>query len=76
MKKIQIFLFPVTVLIAAVLAWQAIGKYIDIKTQEVKNQAVQGCLQVATYTFTNGKGVTTIEPIEKDYIQCLKLKGF
>jgi len=48
-----------------ILAWQVAKEYL-------KNQAVQGCMEVSSYTFTNPKeGVTTVEPIEKSFQKCL-----
>jgi hypothetical protein len=40
----------------------------------LRHQQVQGCMEVSSYTFSNGEGVTTVEPIETSYTKCLELK--
>lgn len=48
--------------------------------QNLKNQAVQGCLETSVYrsqrTDANGMVVTTEEPIKPAVENCLQLKGY
>jgi hypothetical protein len=50
------------------------GVYYLQSEKWLQHQRVQGCMEVSSYTFTDGKGVTTVEPIETSYTKCLELK--
>lgn len=76
MQIVKYILSVLAVLVTVGLAWVSLNQYLGIKAQETKNQAIQGCMELASYTFQDGKGVTTVEPIEKSYLKCLELKGY
>jgi len=72
MKKINlnIVLVIITIMIGMTLVWIRVGEYLKIT-------AVQGCMEVSTYTFIDVKtGVTTSEPMDQSIDKCLKRKGY
>lgn len=50
-----------------------------LTTQYLKNQAVQGCMEVSVYRserIQDGMTITTEEPIKTTVENCLQIKGY
>jgi len=50
--------------------------YLTLSKEKANNDAIQGCMQISTYTTHQpDKGVTITEPVPGAYNKCLELKG-
>jgi hypothetical protein len=65
-----------TLMVVMVVVYVLGNRYMEIQESQVRAEAVQGCMTVSSFTYENGEGVTTVEPIEKTYTKCLELKGY
>jgi len=77
-KSFLKFLFSIILISAIVITtYLLVQKYLDFKNLELKNIAVDNCLKISQYTFNDqSKGIATNEPILKNYVLCMKEKGY
>jgi hypothetical protein len=74
---LQAIILTFAVIVAVVLAGQEAGKYRVIKAVEVKNEAVQGCLEVGYEEYTNpGQNSRAVTYNPQAYEFCMKEKGY
>lgn len=65
-----------SILIAVFLIYLTADRYLGLKQAELKQEAVRLCLEASSYTFDDGAGVVTREPIENTYQNCLELMDY
>lgn len=68
-KIIITILLCVTILLSVILIITTIQK-------SIKNEAITECAQIATVTFSDPTGAHTTEPVQAQFDDCLKRKGY
>ena len=64
-------------LIGVGVTWPLLNQYLELKTTEVKNTAIDQCSQNAVSKWTDEKNKAEItEPYQPAYDRCMKNKGY
>lgn len=73
----------ISVALIVLFAFALVGGFVShrqtlqLSEKRMRQEAVQGCLEVSSYTSTDtDAGVTTTSPMQEVYRQCLQEKGY
>ena len=76
MEKLIKIILTLSAATAVILAGYLGMQFLQLKKQEVANEARSGCAQSSRYQVQESKDVLVWYPIEELYQKCLKEKGF
>lgn len=74
-KNIQTIIIALVIGAGLVMGWVLGMEYLEVKRQEVSNQAYDECARMSSYTREVGEG-TVITPVDEVYEKCLREKGY
>jgi len=64
----------ITVIIAGVIGYLGM-EYISVEKARAKSEAVDGCMNIARYTFENEGGITSLEIVNNYFTKCMEAKN-
>jgi hypothetical protein len=65
------------IIVAAYFLFSISGQYFTLKKQQIKNEAINGCMQVSGYSeITSGTVGKSSYPLKDIYTLCLQDKGY
>lgn len=66
-------------LIAAIIIAGVVGftgwQYVQVQQSVARNDAINDCMEIARYTFTNDTGASSLEIVDNYFLKCMEAKN-